>query len=311
MNRSAVLLFGPMMASRRTEWENLYDIVVADRNGPIPSDMAERITVVASGDQLPNAVVDALPALKLVACFSTGYSGIDPAHLRERNIALTTGAGVNAHDVADHAIALLLSLWHGIPAANAKVRHGEWRDRSNTRPSLRGRRAGIVGLGRIGSAIAARLVPHEIDVQWWGPNPKPEAAFERAPSLLALAERSDILIIASAAAPENAGQIDVAVLKALGPGGVLVNVSRGSIVDERALIAALRGGELGGAALDVFEQEPLDAEIWRGIENAVLTPHIAGFTVEGGNDLRWQQMENVRRHFAGEPLLTPVTILTR
>lgn len=307
MTRPTVLLYGPMMAARRAEWAEMFDVIIAERATPLPDDIAHTIEVVASGDQLPNPVVDALPALKLVACFSTGYSGIDLAHLHQRGVTLTTGAGVNAHDVADHAIALLLALWHRIPAADAKMRQGGWREMSDARPSLRGRRAGIVGLGRIGSAIAVRLAAHEIDVQWWGPNPKPETAFERAPTLLALAERSDILIVASHAAPENARQIDASVLRALGPAGVLVNISRGSLVDEPALIDALTKGELGGAALDVFEQEPLgDREIWSNFDNVVLTPHVAGFTIEGGQDLRRQQLENVRRHFANEPLLTPV-----
>jgi len=305
--RPPVLLFGKLMASRAAEWSAEYETFVlesaADR---LPEAIAGRIEVVASGDHLPNSVVDALPALKLVACFSTGFTHIDLGHLRKRGIRLTTAAGINAHDVADHAVALLLAVWHRIPQADRKVREGGWREMADARPSLRGKRAGIVGLGRIGAGIASRLAAHEIEVTWWGPRPKPEAGYERAPSLLALAERSDMLIVATRADPANARQIDAAVLRALGPGGMLVNISRGFLIDESALIAALRAGELGGAALDVFEDEPTDPDKWRGVPSVVLTPHLAGFTREAGEDLPRQQRENVRRYFAGEPLLTPV-----
>ena len=307
MKRPRILLFGNLMAGREAEWAADYDtIVLEDAADELPAGIAAGIEVVVSGDQLPNALVDALPALRLVACFSTGYTGIDLAYLRERGIRLTTGAGVNAHDVADHAIALLLALWHRIPEADRRVREGGWREMADARPSLRGKRVGVVGLGRIGGAIADRLAAHELAVTWWGPHPKPGAKYARLPGLLELAEWSDILIVASRADPENRHQIDAAVLAALGAEGVLVNISRGFLVDESALIGALRNGTLGGAALDVFENEPTSASEWRDVPNVVLTPHLAGFTREAGQDLPRQQHENVRRFFAGEPLLTPV-----
>src|SRR5690606_13442530 len=137
-------------------------IVLESFDAPLPANVAGRVEVIVSGDQLPNALVDALPSLKLVACFSTGYSGIDLAHLRARGVQLTTAAGVNAHDVADHALALLLALWHRIPELDKRTRDGGWRSMADARSSLRGRRAGVIGLGRIGSAIADRLSAHEI-----------------------------------------------------------------------------------------------------------------------------------------------------
>lgn len=307
MQRPHILLFGKLMAGRRTDWAADYEtIVLEDVAAELPADVAASIEVVVSGDQLPNALIDALPALKLVACFSTGYTGIDLAYLRERGILLTTGAGVNAHDVADHAIALLLALWHRIPTADHRIREGGWREMADARPSLRGKRAGVVGLGRIGGAIADRLAAHELAVRWWGPHPKPAARYARAAGLLELAQWSDILIVASRADPGNRHQIDAAVLAALGAKGVLINISRGFLVDEGALIEALRNGALGGAALDVFEDEPPSASQWRDVPNVVLTPHVAGFTREAGRDLTHQQQENVRCFFAGEPLLTLV-----
>ncbi|WP_404714130.1 NAD(P)-dependent oxidoreductase [Sphingomonas sp. MMS24-J13] len=277
----------------------------------LPGDLSnvsrDAIEAVACGETLPDSLIDALPNLKLVACFSTGYAGIDLARLRARGIALTTGAGVNAHDVADHAIALFLALWHGIPAADALVRAGGWREGVVARRSLRGRRAGVVGLGRIGHAVATRLAAHEMEVAWWGPRDQADAGFPRAESLHALAEQSDALFVATRAVPENAGQIDAAILHALGRDGVLINVSRGFLVDEAALVSALTAGTIAGAALDVFEQEPTDPARWRDLPNIVLSPHLAGYTYEAGEDLFGQLRANIERHFRGAPLLTPVT----
>ena len=273
----------------------------------VPEELAARVEVLISGGEaLDTGLVDALPRLELVACFSTGYAGIDLAHLRKRGIQLTTAAGINAHDVADHAVALLLAWWHGIPTADRLVREGGWREGLVPRPSLRGRRAGIVGLGRIGRAVARRLAAHEMAVSWWGPREKPDAEFPRAQSLVALAADSDVLVVTSRATPSNAHQIDASILRALGPQGALINVSRGFLVDEEALVAALRDGTIGGAMLDVFADEPTDAARWRDLANVVVTPHLAGYTREAGVDMIGQLVENVRRHLHGEPLLSPV-----
>lgn len=305
----AILIHSRFLAARLAEWiPGDHPIYTPDDIARgISADLAQRIEVLVSGGEpLDNALVDKLPRLRLVACFSTGYAGIDLAHLRARGIALTSAGGVNAHDVADHAIALLLAWWHGIGRADRLVRAGGWRDGSPPRPSLRGKKAGVVGLGRIGSAIAARLAAHEIEIAYWGPRDKPGIPYIRAASLIDLAERSDMLIVASRAVPENSRQVDAEVLRALGPAGVLVNVSRGFLIDEPALIAALRERTIAGAALDVFEEEPTDPALWQGLENVVLTPHLAGYTVEAGDAMFGQLRENIRRHLAGEPLLSPV-----
>jgi lactate dehydrogenase-like 2-hydroxyacid dehydrogenase len=139
---------------------------------------------------------------------------------------------------------------------------------------------GIVGLGAIGRATAERLVPFGCEIAWTGPRPKPDAPFAYNPGLLDLARWADALIVAAPLSPETKGMIDAEVLAALGPEGILVNVGRGPLVDEDALIDALRGGRLGAAALDVFEQEPTPAERWRDVPNTVLSPHTAGVTHE-------------------------------
>jgi phosphoglycerate dehydrogenase-like enzyme len=310
VTRRAILIHSPHIALRRAEWEEDYRVFTLDDVADgVPAEVADSVEVIVSGgDPLDNALVDSLPRLALVACFSTGFAGIDLVHLRSRGISLTTAAGINAHDVADHAIALLLALWHGIPTADRLLRDGGWRNGLVPRRSLRGVTAGVVGLGRIGSAIADRLAAHEIKVSWWGPRDKPAAHYPRASSLLELAQRSEILVLATRSTPENARQINSDVLAAIGSTGVIINVSRGMLVDEAALTHALRTGSIGGAALDVFVEEPTDSERWAGLPNLVVTPHIAGYTAEAGVDMNWQLRENVRRHFAGEGLLSPADV---
>lgn len=308
MPGGTVLVASGLLMGHRAAWADGFELVGPEAIARgLPPELANGIEVLAcGGDSLDRRLVESLPRLKLVACFATGYEGIDLAHLRSRGVTLTTAGGINAHDVADHAIALMLAWWHGIPAADRSVRDGAWRNVLAPRPSLRGRRLGIVGMGRIGMQIASRAEALGLRVSWWGPREKPGVAYTRAHSLLSLAEENDILVVASRSSPANAGQIDGEIMRALGPEGLLVNVSRGFLVDESALLQALEGGTIGGAALDVFSHEPPHAQAWSRFSNVVLTPHIAGYTREAGADMFSQLRENIRRFFAGEPLLTPV-----
>lgn len=252
--------------------------------------------------------LQSLPKLGLIACISVGYDGVDVAWCRARGIEVTHAQGLNAEDVADHAVGLLIASWRNIVTGDAHVREGRWApdDRLGARPALRGRKVGVVGMGHIGQACATRVEAFGMTVAWWGPNPKPELAWPRAESLLKLAEDSDILIVACRADASNRGLISREVIDALGPRGLLVNVSRGSVVDEDALIAALKDKRLGRAALDVFQQEPTPPARWADVPNTVLSPHAAGGTLESIPRMIGQAHENLRRHFAGEPLLSPV-----
>lgn len=252
--------------------------------------------------------LQSLPKLGLIACISVGYDGVDVAWCRARGIEVTHAQGLNAEDVADHAVGLLIASWRNIVTGDAHVREGRWApdDRLGARPALRGRKVGVVGMGHIGQACATRVEAFGMTVAWWGPNPKPELAWPRAESLLKLAEDSDILIVACRADASNRGLISREVIDALGPRGLLVNVSRGSVVDEDALIAALKDKRLGRAALDVFQQEPTPPARWADVPNVVLSPHAAGGTLESIPRMIGQAHENLRRHFAGEPLLSPV-----
>jgi len=248
-----------------------------------------------------------LPALGLIACVSVGYDGVDVPWCRARGIEVTHAEGLNSEDVADHAIGLMLAAWRNLPALDRTVREGRWRqeERLNPQPSLGGRTLGVVGLGHIGAAVARRAEAMRLSVRWWGPRDK-QAPWPRAASVLELAKASDILVVAARAEPSNRGLISAEVIEAVGPKGLIVNVGRGSLIDEEALVAALKDGRLWRAALDVFAQEPTPAERWADVPGAVLTPHTAGSSTEAIPLMVAQAVDNVRRFLAGEPLASPV-----
>ena len=273
---------------------------------------AERgeVSVIVHAGEIPLTPADllAMPKLGLVACVSAGYDGVDVPWCRARGIEVTHAAGLNAEDVADHALGLVIASWRNIVSGDRLIRDGLWREaqRFPVRPGLKGRRFGVVGLGAIGAAAATRAEAFGMEVAWWGPRPRPDAAWPRRESLLDLAGWSDILLVACRAEPGNRGMISLPVIEAVGPKGLIVNVARGSIVDEGALIAALKDGRLGRAALDVFQEEPTPLARWADVPNTVLTPHSAGSTTDGIPRMVGQAIDNIRRFFAGEPLATPV-----
>ena len=251
--------------------------------------------------------LETLPNLGLIACVSVGYDGIDVGWCRARGIEVTHANGLNAEDVADHAMGLMLAAWREIPTFDRKVREGRWvqEERIGSQPSLGGRTLGVVGLGHIGAAVARRAEAFRLSVQWWSPRPK-DAPWPRAQSLLALAQASDILVVCARAEAANRGMISAEVIEAVGPKGVIVNVGRGSLIDEPALRAALKDGRLWRAALDVFAEEPTPPEVWAGLPNAVLTPHTAGSSNEAVPLMVAQAIDNVQRFLAGQAVASPV-----
>jgi lactate dehydrogenase-like 2-hydroxyacid dehydrogenase len=272
------------------------------------ADRAKVRAMVHAGEVvLTPQMLSALPSLGLIACVSVGYDGVDVGWCRARGIEVTHAEGLNAEDVADHAIGLLIAAWRNLPAADRTVREGRWchEDRLSPQPSLGGRKLGVVGLGHIGEAVARRAEALRLEVNWWGPRAKP-ARWPRAASLLDLARDSDILVVACRAEASNRGLISAEVIEAVGPKGLIVNVARGSLIDEEALAAALRDGRLWRAALDVFAAEPTPAERWADLPNTVLSPHIAGSSSEAVPLLVAQAIDNVTRFLAGEPVVSPV-----
>jgi lactate dehydrogenase-like 2-hydroxyacid dehydrogenase len=259
------------------------------------------------GIPLERRLVDALPNLGLIACLASGYEGIDVGHARARGVEVTHSASVNHEDVADHAIALLLAAARRVTAGERWVRDGRWGKEPlpPVRP-VRSLKVGVLGLGVIGRSVAHRLEAFGVEIAWWGRQPQLDAPYRRAESLLDLAAWADVLMVTARADRSNPGLLGAPALDALGPHGLLINVARGSIVDEDALISALRSGRLGGAALDVFQTEPTPPERWAGVDNVILTPHSAGHTTTAGQEMTDLLIENLRRFFAAEPLATPV-----
>lgn len=309
MSTKPVVLLSHQMLSPMQQALEGQGYAVARRWELSPQDAAEVRAIVHAGEiPLPDDFLATLPKLGLIACVSVGYDGVDVPAARARGLEVTHAKGLNADDVADHAIGLILAGWRNIVAGDAVVRGGGWRqdNRMGPRPGLRGRKLGVMGLGAIGEAVARRAEAFGMTVAWWGPREKPDAPWPRAESLLALATDSDILVVASRADASNRGMVDAAVIEAVGPQGMIVNVARGSIIDEDALIAALKDGRLGRAGLDVFEEEPTPATRWADVPNTVLTPHTAGGTVDSIPKMVGQALENVRLFLAGEKVMSPV-----
>ena len=258
-------------------WFGLND---AERSAWLRESAAAVRAVVTGGHVgCDNALMAALPALGVIAVNGVGVDKVDLRFAHSRGVRVGTTPGALTEDVADLAVGLIIGLLRGIPAADAYVRAGEWPkgDRPLGR-KVSGRRFGVVGLGQIGSALATRLAPFGA-VAYTSPQPK-SAPYEYHADALSLARACDILILTCPATAATRQLANAAVFDALGPDGYLINVARGSVVDQEALIAALHTGRLGGAALDVYEDEPNVPEALRRCANVVLTAHMASATVE-------------------------------
>ncbi len=268
-----------------------------------------RIRAIITGGNLPMPPCLAdLPQLGLIALIGSGFEAINVAGLGARGVAVTHSPGLNVSDVATHAVALFLGHNRLLVDNDARVRSGAWRNRevNNTIRSVAGLKVGVLGLGDIGRGIARRLKGFDCEIAWWGPRPKPDEALPRRESLMDLARWCDVLFVAARADASNHGLIDAAVLEALGRAGVIVNISRGSIIEEDALIAALRDGRLGGAALDVFVDEPTPGDRWRDVPRTTLSPHTGAAGELARREMGKAVLANLRLFFAGKPLATPV-----
>jgi lactate dehydrogenase-like 2-hydroxyacid dehydrogenase len=306
-SKPAILLVQPHLGFLRRVLEPDFTVWALWEGPPVEAVHVIRALVVAGEFPVDKALAESLPNLGLIACLTAGYDGVDLAWAAGRGLKVSHSPGVNVEDVADHAMGLILSAWRRIAEGDRLVRAGSWRPNEKmVTPSLTGSRLGIVGLGAIGAAVARRAGAFGLSVGWWGPREKPDAPWPRARDAVTLAKESDIVVVAARATEDNRGLISADVLHALGAEGLLVNVSRGQVVDEDALIAALRSGALGMAALDVFAEEPTPAARWADVPNVVLTPHTAGATSAAVPKMAALTKQNLIRFFAGEPLVTPV-----
>jgi lactate dehydrogenase-like 2-hydroxyacid dehydrogenase len=270
---------------------------------------APRIRGIAgSGEsQVSRELIAKLPALEIISVFGVGYDRYDVPAARERGIPVTNTPDVLTDDVADLGIALMLAIARTVPQADKYVREGEWPN--GAMPLARkvsGARLGIVGLGRIGSAIARRAEGFGMSIAYTSRNKVAESPYAYYPTPAALAAEVDFLMVITPGGAGTKGLINAEVLKALGAKGYLINVARGSVVDEVALIDVLQNKAIAGAALDVFENEPHVPAALRAMNNVVLTPHVASATWQTRRAMADLAFGNLQAHFAGKPLLTPV-----
>ena len=268
-----------------------------------------RAAVTSGKTGLDGVPLAALPALELLASYSAGYEGIDLPALTGAGVALTTSSNALADEVADTALMLMLATRKDLRRADLYVRGGDWARKGMfpLQDSLRGARLGLVGAGHIGQAIARRAAVMGMDIAYTGRRARPDVALPFQPDLIALAAWADVLVLAIAGGPDTRHLVDARVLDALGPQGTLVNIARGSVVDEAALIAALSEGRIASAGLDVFENEPAPDPRLTGLENVTLYPHHASGTRQTRAAMVQSVADSLAAFFAGRALADRVT----
>jgi hydroxypyruvate reductase len=265
-----------------------------------------RAMITAGGTPLPGAIMDMMPDLKAIVCYGTGYDGVDLAAAATRGVAVGHSPGANASSVADIAVTLMLAATRRLTVADHYVRSGDW---AATKPSpmmrpqagMRGRKVGVYGMGEIGRKIAARVASFETEVSYFSRS-KHDVPYHYLPSLEALAEWCSVLMIAVRAGTDTHHAVDAKILQKLGADGYVVNIARGSVIDQAALIAALEAKAIAGAGLDVYATEPHPPDALSALPNVVLTPHIGGHTLESHTAMQDCVIANLEAFFAGKAL---------
>ncbi len=269
-----------------------------------------RALITAGGNPLGGKVMDLMPSLGAIVCYGTGYDGVDLAAAAQRQIAVGHSPGANASSVADMAITLMLAATRRLLVADHYVRSGDW---ANAKPSpmmrpqagMRARRVGVYGMGAIGRKIASRVAALESEVGYFS-RTRHEVPYRHFSSLEALAGWCSILMIAVRAGPDTHHAVNADVLKRLGEDGYVINISRGSVIDEEALVKALTNQTIAGAGVDVYANEPHAPDALTACPNVVLTPHLGGHTLESHVAMQDCVYSNLEAFFAGKPLPYPV-----
>jgi lactate dehydrogenase-like 2-hydroxyacid dehydrogenase len=310
--KQELLVTGPIYPPTLAELEKTYNAhrlwTAPDRNALIAS-LADRLTAVASSNSggIDAATIAKLPKLGVIAHFGVGYDTVDVNAAKARRIPVTNTPDVLTEEVADLAIALLLATVRRVPQGDRYVREGKWlKANMALTESVQKKTLGIIGIGRIGRAIARRAEAFNLKIVYQGPNKKSDVSWRYFADPVALAKEADFVIVACPGGEATRGLVSRAVIDALGPKGVLVNIARGSVVDEPALIDALREGRLGSAGLDVFADEPRVPEAFFAMDNVVLQPHVASATHQTRQAMGQLVIDNLAAFFAGKPLVTPV-----
>jgi lactate dehydrogenase-like 2-hydroxyacid dehydrogenase len=276
------------------------DTTITSSSNPI------RAVVGHGGTQVPATLIHRLPHLEIITLCGVGYDGVDLDACRSRGIHLTNTPDVLTDDVADLAAALVLMTSRRLVEANRYLHQNAWPNGPFPLASaLRGKTAGILGLGRIGKAIATRLAALGMSIAYYNRQSQP-VPYTYHPTLISLATASDFLILACPGGPSTHHLIDATILSALGPTGTLINIARGSVVDEAALVHALESGTILNVGLDVFEHEPHLPPALINHPRAVLLPHVGSATTETRTAMGQLCLDNLTAHFSGKPLLTPV-----
>jgi hydroxypyruvate reductase len=266
------------------------------------------VVVTSAAYGLTAAQIALLPNLRAVCSFGVGYDSIDVAALQQKNIVLSNTPDVLTDCVADLAMGLMIDVSRGISAGDRYIRKGLWgsKQRMGMQVRVSGKRLGILGLGRIGAAIAGRAIGFNMEIAYHNRSKHPESDYAYLPSVQALAQWADYLVVACPGGAATEHLVDAAVLRALGEHGYLINIARGSIVDEQALVQALDNKQIAGAALDVFEHEPKVSQALMENESVVLTPHIGSATQETRMDMDALLLDNVAAFVQEGRLLTAV-----
>lgn len=284
----------------------------AAKTWPVADSSRVRALVTIGSVAIPAEALELFPQLGLICCLGSGYEGVPIAAARQRGITVTNSAGANAAAVADLALGLLISAVRDFDGARAYLRAGKFEGNAGVRlPAVRGltgRKMGIYGLGSIGLKIAQRAAACEMEIAYHNRKPREDVAYPWHPTLPALAAWADVLMVAVRADASNRQSVNRQVLAALGRDGILVNISRGSVVDEAALVAALQQGLIRGAGLDVYEHEPQVLPALFDLAHVALTPHIGGNTHEAQSAMHAIVLANLAAFFAGQPVPTPVPL---
>ena len=282
-----------------------HDYVGAADKAALLKDVGAKIKglVQGGGTVTPVELLAQLPNLEIISVFGVGYDGVPVDYCKQRGIKVGHTPDVLTDDVADVALALTLMLARQFHLANRFVHAGDWPKKGlPLSTSITGKRAGILGLGRIGKAIAQRLSACGMKIGYHGRKPQ-DVPYTYYPTLLDLAKNSDYLIVASPGGAATKNMVNAEILAALGPKGSVINIARGSIIDEPALVAALKSGTLGGAGLDVFVNEPHVPADLLALDNVVLFPHVGSATKETRKGMGDLVLANLAAHFAGKPLV--------
>ncbi len=308
--RPEVLLVGPSrpVFERGLTGFTVHRLPAADRDALLGTITHVRAMAVTAMDRVDDALFSRLPQLEIIASFGVGYDHVDASAAARRGIIVTNTPDVLTEEVADTTIGLLLCTVRELPQAERYLRAGKWLERPYplSPATLRNRTVGLVGMGRIGVAIARRLEAFGVPIVYHTRQPRPELPYRYFSSLIEMARAVDTLIVIVPGGPATRNMIDARVLEALGPQGILINIARGSVVDEPALIAALRERKIFAAGLDVFAKEPEVPPELMGMENVVLLPHLGSASLFTREKMDQLVVDNILAWATGKPPLTPV-----